>query len=121
MREFPAKILRAVDGDTFDVLVDLGFNLSLKQRIRILNVNSFELHDKDKAKKDMAQKALQFASKLNDKNCILTAYGTDKYGRYIAEINCDGIDYGTDLLKNGLAERVVYAVNDLDLEIDPYV
>lgn len=40
--EYKAVIDRWVDGDTCDVTIDLGFNISLKERVRLARINAFE-------------------------------------------------------------------------------
>ena len=39
MFEYSARILRCVDSDTVDALVDLGMNVHVKERLRFLGVN----------------------------------------------------------------------------------
>jgi micrococcal nuclease len=36
---YSARLIKVVDGDTLDLLVDLGFSIHLKQRVRLLGVN----------------------------------------------------------------------------------
>lgn len=43
MYTYTCKILRVVDGDTLEVLIDLGFNAFLKETIRLLGVNTPEV------------------------------------------------------------------------------
>lgn len=44
VRTFPVQVLRVVDGDTIDVRVDLGFDLSLEHRVRLLGVDTPEVY-----------------------------------------------------------------------------
>ena len=37
-----AKVVRVVDGDTLDVIFDLGFDVMLKQRIRMFGIDTNE-------------------------------------------------------------------------------
>ena len=39
---YRATVLRVVDGDTIDVMLDLGFSVSLKERIRFYGINAPE-------------------------------------------------------------------------------
>ena len=41
MYNYRATVLRVVDGDTVDLLIDLGFNISIKVRGRLVHVNLF--------------------------------------------------------------------------------
>lgn len=42
MYEYKFKFLRVVDGDTVDGVIDLGFNISLKERVRLYGINAPE-------------------------------------------------------------------------------
>ena len=38
--EYVAKVVRVVDGDTLDVDIDLGFDLTLRERVRLYGINT---------------------------------------------------------------------------------
>jgi micrococcal nuclease len=42
MYEYKAEVLRVVDADTFDLLVDVGFSITLKERFRLNGVDAPE-------------------------------------------------------------------------------
>ena len=42
------KIVKVLDGDTIDVLIDLGFDLYKKERVRIAGVDTPEKRTRDK-------------------------------------------------------------------------
>ena len=42
MYEYKFKFLRVVDGDTVDGVIDLGFNVSLRERVRLYGINAPE-------------------------------------------------------------------------------
>ena len=44
---YSAKVLNVVDGDTFDCMVDLGFSVHLKARVRLYGLNTPESRTKD--------------------------------------------------------------------------
>ena len=41
---YRAELDRVVDGDTFDVLIDLGFYIRIKERIRLEEVDTPEIY-----------------------------------------------------------------------------
>ncbi|GAG20500.1 unnamed protein product, partial [marine sediment metagenome] len=43
MYTYRAKLDRVVDGDTVDLFVDLGFNICIKDRFRLLGIDTPEL------------------------------------------------------------------------------
>ena len=49
---YKAKVLRVVDGDTIDLLIDLGFNAWKKERIRLSGINTPETRTKDLKEKE---------------------------------------------------------------------
>lgn len=87
---YGATVLKVVDGDTVDLMIDLGFNIHHKIRVRLYGVNTPESRTKDLAEKEMGLKAKQFTENwmtrhkwvyvntIPDKN--------DKYGRVLARI-----------------------------------
>lgn len=42
MYEYKAKVLKIIDADTMDVSIDLGFDISINQRIRLIGINTAE-------------------------------------------------------------------------------
>ena len=52
------KITNVVDGDTIDVDIDLGFNISYSQRVRLAGIDTPESRTKD-----LREKALGLESK----------------------------------------------------------
>jgi micrococcal nuclease len=47
MYEYNAKVLRVVDGDTVDVLIDVGFSTFKKERVRLHGINTPECRTRD--------------------------------------------------------------------------
>ena len=47
MYEYKAKLLRVIDGDTIDCVIDLGFNVRLKERIRLKGIDTPETRTRD--------------------------------------------------------------------------
>ena len=119
---YGAKPLKAIDGDTIDLMVDLGFSIHFKMRVRLYGVNTPESRTKDLAEKELGMKAKKFTedwlvgrdwvfvNTIPDKN--------DKYGRVLAKIySSDKIDdvatacLNTDIIQSGYA-REYYGIGD---------
>lgn len=47
MYVYKCEILRVIDGDTLDVLIDLGFNIKMKERVRLSGVDTPEVFGKN--------------------------------------------------------------------------
>ena len=89
MFEYKAKIIKVVDGDTVDAMVDLGFSIYRKIRIRLYGVNAPESRTKDLEEKE---RGLQAKSRLrdileeNDYEVDLKSFGVGKFGRCLGEL-----------------------------------
>tara|TARA_B100000965_G_scaffold353787_1_gene329893 strand:+ start:286 stop:699 length:414 start_codon:yes stop_codon:yes gene_type:complete len=86
------KINRVVDGDTIDVTIDLGFDLTKKERVRIAGVDTPEKRTRDKEEKALGidatnwlKEKLQTAVAGDDDLIIRTELvgGVGKYGRLL--------------------------------------
>jgi len=82
------NILKIVDGDTVDVSIDLGFNVTTIQRIRLSGVDTPETNSKNELEKSMGDEAKMFI--INwvslQKQMKIKTYKDDKYGRILGEI-----------------------------------
>jgi len=93
MYKYGAKLLRVVDGDTADCMIDLGFNVWVKQRLRFYGVDTWESRTRNKEEKvkGLAAKAYTKAFlERNDGKFIVQSHGVGKYGRVLAEIYTEG-------------------------------
>ena len=86
------KIVKVLDGDTIDVLIDLGFDLYKKERVRIAGVDTPEKRTRDKEEKvlgilatDWMQDKLTETIKGDEELTIRTELkgGVGKYGRLL--------------------------------------
>lgn len=89
MYEYKAIVERVVDGDTIDVIIDLGFKTWKKVRIRMEGINTPESRTRDleEKKRGLAAKdRLVEILELNNNECILQVSGVGKFGRAIANV-----------------------------------
>ncbi len=106
---YSCKLIRVVDGDTCDAMIDLGFDTFVKKRIRFYGVDTWESRTKDleEKKKGLAAKdyVKDLLEKSDDGKFAIISYGVGKYGRVLGEIYVKGYnDSVNDLLKiNGHA------------------
>ena len=83
---YTAKIINIVDGDTVDMIVDLGFSTYVKDRFRLARINTAEMNSKDEAERQLAQDAKNWMLHTLNKEVIFKSIKKDKYGRYLAEL-----------------------------------
>ena len=89
MFEYNAEVLRIVDGDTLDARIDLGFDVHVNKRIRLMGIDTWESRTRDKAEKakGLAAKArLKELLKVDKNKFKLISHGTGKFGRVLGDI-----------------------------------
>lgn len=91
MYEYEIKIQKVIDGDTIDVLFDVGFSMFREERIRLAGIDTPETASKDKREKSMGGEAKVFVAEWLRAQKSLKAKTTkdDKYGRILADIYGD--------------------------------
>jgi len=77
-----AVVEKVVDGDTLWVVVDLGFNVEARHKLRLRGINTPELD----TKKGVKAKAFVEEALADCDFIIIRSFGTDKYARYLADI-----------------------------------
>ena len=94
MYTYNIKLLRVVDGDTIDAKIDLGFDVSVKKRVRFLGVNAPESRTRDLEEKARGLAAKDRVKQLLEgtKTIQLKSHGVGKYGRCLGELHIDVVD-----------------------------
>jgi micrococcal nuclease len=107
---YKAKLKKAIDEDTIDLIVDAGFYISVHQRFRLKGIDTPEIFgvrkDTDEYKRGMkAKEYVERRFQENGNECIIKSHRTGKYGRWIAEIWFPDSDnsLSQELLDEGLA------------------
>jgi len=89
---YRAKLERVIDGDTIDALIDVGFDIWVKKRIRYKGIDTWESRTRnlEEKKKGLAAKTRnqQLLEEISSKPGFfrLKSYGVGKYGRVLGEI-----------------------------------
>ena len=92
MYEYKCTLLRVIDGDTVDAMIDLGFDTQVKKRIRLHGIDTPETRTRDKKekKKGLAAKArLVELLEGNENVFILKSKSVGKFGRVLGELFLD--------------------------------
>ena len=106
---YSAKLVRVVDGDTCDAMIDLGFDTWVKKRIRFYGVDTWESRTRNKEEKVKGLAAKAYVKDLlensDEGKFVLKSYGVGKYGRVLGELFVKGNEQSVnELLKeNGHA------------------
>jgi micrococcal nuclease len=90
---YQAKVLKVIDGDTLDLLVDLGFNVHHQIRVRLNGVNTPESRTTDKAEKQLGLQAKAFTEDWVARHPVVHVSTSkdkkEKFGRILALVYCD--------------------------------
>ena len=122
---YKARVLNVVDGDTIDLMVDAGFEIYAKKRVRLYGIDTPEVYG---VKKDLEEYAAgKKASAFTEEWCTRQAdvvlirshdgralgAASGKYGRWIVEVFPVGVSpsqsLNAELVSRGLAEAKSYA------------
>lgn len=110
MYHYRARCIRVIDGDTAELDIDLGFNLTARHRVRVLGIDTPEMNDADPVVRSRARLAKETLTGLLSTPAehgpwplVIKTEKADSFGRYLATISAGGIDVATHMLSLGLA------------------
>lgn len=103
-----AEVTKIVDGDTIDVIIDLGFDILYKNRVRLFGIDTPEsrtANAEEKVRGLLSKKFLEDHFKSSKKIVIKTHKGeeTGKFGRILGEIFIDGVNINQKMCDEGYA------------------
>lgn len=96
MYEYKAVITNVVDGDTFDMDIDLGFNIHIHERVRLLDIDTPEKFGKEKELGLLVKEyaGCQFSGMtvvIKSEKADIAAE-TDSFGRWLVRVDVNGKD-----------------------------
>jgi micrococcal nuclease len=104
------KIENVVDGDTIDVLIDLGFDIMFKSRVRLAGIDTPESRTRDLAEKALGLESKEHLKKaLKDAKSIIIKTekmnSSEKYGRILGwlYINGETVSVNDMMINDGYA------------------
>jgi len=89
------KVDNIVDGDTIDVLIDLGFDILFASRVRLAGIDTPESRTKDLAEKALGLESKEYLKKyLKDAKSVIIKTekmdSSEKYGRILGWVYING-------------------------------
>jgi micrococcal nuclease len=89
------KVENVVDGDTIDVLIDLGFDILFQSRVRLAGIDTPESRTKDLAEKTLGLESKEYLKKhLKDAKSVVIKTekmdSSEKYGRILGWLYVNG-------------------------------
>jgi micrococcal nuclease len=92
---FVREVKTVVDGDTIDVIIDLGFDILFSSRVRLAGIDTPESRTTDKNEKVLGLEAKEYLKKqLKDAKSVIIRTekmnSSEKYGRILGWIYVNG-------------------------------
>ena len=104
------KVTKVVDGDTIDVLLDMGFDIKYKSRVRLFGIDTPESRTRNKVEKKFGLAAKAKLQSLLGKDTVLKTTnnkkGIDmkgKFGRVLGDFLIDDKSVATIMCETGHA------------------
>ncbi len=104
------KVDNVVDGDTIDVLIDLGFDILFQSRVRLAGIDTPESRTKDLKEKALGIESKEYLKKaLKDAKSVVIKTekmdSSEKYGRILGwvYINGDTVSLNDMMINDGYA------------------
>ena len=104
------KVTKVVDGDTIDVEIDLGFDISFSSRVRLAGIDTPESRTTDKMEKALGLESKEYLKKAIDasKTVVIKTEKMDsseKYGRILGWLFLDGskVSVNEQMIADGYA------------------
>jgi micrococcal nuclease len=96
------QVTKVVDGDTIDVVIDLGFDISFTTRVRLAGIDTPESRTRDLAEKALGLESKKYlADRLKDaKNIVIKTEkinSTEKFGRVLGWLYVNGEESSLNL------------------------
>ena len=82
MYEYNCEIKRVVDGDTVDVIIDLGFDIFYKSRVRLYGIDTPESRTRNKDEKVRGLMSKQYLINELEKGQVVIKTHKDKKGKF---------------------------------------
>ena len=107
---FVKNVTSVVDGDTIDVVIDLGFDIMFASRVRLAGIDTPESRTTDKAEKILGLESKEYLKKqLKDAKSVVIKTekmnSSEKYGRILGWIyvNGDTVSLNDKMINDGYA------------------
>jgi micrococcal nuclease len=121
---FVKNVTNVVDGDTIDVVIDLGFDIMFASRVRLAGIDTPESRTTDKAEKILGLESKEYLKKqLKDAKSVVIKTekmnSSEKYGRILGWIyvNGDTVSLNDKMINDGYAWGYLGETKVKDFEV----
>ena len=110
MYEYRCTLDRIIDGDTVDVIIDLGFDIHFKSRIRLFGIDAPEVRTRDDVQKMKGLAAKNPLKELLPNEFIVQSKldKRGKYGRVLGVLMVGDTNINELLVEEGHAINVTF-------------
>ena len=108
MYEYAIKqVVKVVDGDTIDIIIDLGFDLTKKERVRLAGIDTPESRTRDLEEKELGLEAKDFLTRRLEDGMVsglkVKTEKDGKYGRMLGWVFCGQTNINEEMVYRGYA------------------
>jgi micrococcal nuclease len=121
---FVKEVTKVIDGDTIDVIIDLGFDIMFSSRVRLAGIDTPESRTTDKVEKALGLESKEYLKKnLKDAKSIVIKTekmnSSEKYGRILGwlYINDDTESINDKMINDGYAWGYLGETKIKDFEV----
>ena len=121
---FVKNVTSVVDGDTIDVVIDLGFDIMFASRVRLAGIDTPESRTTDKAEKVLGLESKEYLKKyLKDAKSVVIKTekmdSSEKYGRILGwvYVNGDTVSLNDKMINDGYAWGYLGETKIKDFEV----
>lgn len=118
------KVTKVVDGDTIDVEIDLGFDISFSSRVRLAGIDTPESRTTNKEEKVLGLEVKEKLKKAIDSAKVIVIRtekmdSSEKYGRILGWLYLDGAEQSVNeaLIAGGYAWEYMGDTKVKDFEL----
>ena len=117
------KLINVIDGDTIDVDIDLGFDISLSRRVRMAGIDTPESRTTNKAEKVLGLESKEYLKKMmkDAKTIVIKTElpdSSEKYGRILGWVYIDSAtkSINEQMIEDGYAWKYMGETKVKDFE-----
>jgi len=101
------RVTKVVDGDTIDVILDMGFDILFAQRVRLFGIDTPESRTRDLEEKKFGLLAKEYLTEKLDTEDIIVTTEVDnekgKFGRILGWVWCNGVNINNQMIDEHMA------------------
>jgi len=110
LHHYNCELKRIIDGDTVELIIDLGFNIKIETDLRLEGIDTPEVNSSNGLEQEAAYRSEVFLGQLIEKEeLIVRTKKNDMYGRYIGTLFIKGqhelVNVNNFMLNHGLGRK----------------